>query len=147
MKVTPTVFCDEEGYDLVPFQMISVINDPLIHQESDDKPQGTLKDEANLLYLREDISVKERESSEEISDYSYGENHLLEEEYYDASDELEEYQEEEPILIQLRDGREIPMPNQCPKLMRRERRGKQTRSRGQRTMPEFKNKSHYLIGV
>ena len=31
--------------------------------------------------------------------------------------------------------------------MRRERRGKQTRSRGQRTMPEFRNKSHYLIGV
>ena len=27
-EVTPTVFCDEQGYDLVPFHMIKVITQP-----------------------------------------------------------------------------------------------------------------------
>ena len=28
-EVTPTLFCDEEGYDLVPFRMVSIIQEPL----------------------------------------------------------------------------------------------------------------------
>ena len=28
-EVTLTVFCDKEGYDLVPFRMVSIIQEPL----------------------------------------------------------------------------------------------------------------------
>ena len=146
-EVTPTVFCDEEGYDLVPFHMISIVNDPLNKQNSEETSQEPQEERANLLYLKEEISIRERETSEDVSDYSSEEEANLGEEYYDASDKLEDYKETEPVSIQLRDGREVPIQGQTLKILRKERRRKQVRSRGQRVMPEFKNKSHYLIGV
>ena len=50
-------------------------------------------------------------------------------------------------MIQLKDGRQVEVPNTFPKVLKRERRQRQMRSRGQRLMPEFKGKNHYLVGV
>ena len=145
-EVNPTVFCDEEGYDLVPFHMISVTSDPL-NQEKQEELHNPQETPANILYLEEEISIRERESSEEMSDCPSEDKIPIGEEYYDASDELEDYQEEEPMSIQLRDGREIPIHGEILKIPRTQRRCKQTRSKGQRVMLEFKNKTHYLMGV
>ena len=40
--------------------------------------------------------------------------------FYDASDELEDYNEPDPMTIQLRDGKEIDIPNLRPNMQRRQ---------------------------
>ena len=84
---------------------------------------------------------------EDADDKFSDEEERLEDPFYDASDELEDYIERDPIVIQLKDGSKVEIPNNTPREKKRERRHRQMRSRGQRTMPEFRNKSHYLVGV
>ena len=61
-----------------------------------------------------------------------------------ASDELEEYEQQEPIIIQLRDEKEITIPREPTELQKRRRRQQQTRTKGQRYAPEYHGKRHFL---
>lgn len=90
-EVTPIAFCDKEGYDLIPFHMISIVNHPLNHKDSNKKLWELQEEQAKFLYLREEILVRERESSEDICGYSSEGEVNIGEEYYDASNKLEEY--------------------------------------------------------
>ena len=70
-EVTPTFFCDEEGYDLIPFQMVSVIKDHPNQQEIEEESHETQEDGVNILHIREEVSVRDRERSEDLSDFTY----------------------------------------------------------------------------
>ena len=131
-EVTPTVFCDEEGYDIVPVHMVRVLHD-------ETKQEGEKQDntEPRDLKLLEEISICDEDPADESS--SEEEDHH-EQIYYDASDELEDYVEQEPIIVQLRDGKEITIPREQSELQKRRRRERQTRTKGQRYAPEYHGK-------
>ena len=88
-KVTPpTVFCDEEGFDIIPIQMVKVI------YEGQDGKKGELESttphqELNLL---DKVSIQDRSKKE--SESLEDEKNLHNQVFYDASsDELEDFQE------------------------------------------------------
>ena len=127
--------------------MVSVIQDQPLQIDSKEDTTITMNDQANALFIRDEVSIRDRIGTKEVSDYSSEEEAHQGERFYDASDELEDYQEQDPIVIQLKDGREIEIPDSSPIRLKRGRSLRQTRSRGQRVMPEFRNKSHYLVAV
>ena len=51
-EVTPTIFCDKEGYDLAPFQMVSIIQDPLDHINLEEDETNTSMKEMGLYMSR-----------------------------------------------------------------------------------------------
>ena len=57
--------------------------------------------------VREEISICDKSQENEEVSSSEEDNELNKELFYDASDELEDLQEEEPMVMQLRDGRQI----------------------------------------
>ena len=61
--------------------------------------------------------MRDKESSGDISDYSSDNEAQLGEEFYDASDELEDYQQAETIAIQLRDEREVTIQDNPSRLL------------------------------
>ena len=67
--------------------------------------------------------------------------------FYDASDELEDFQEIDPIVIQLRDGRQIEVQEETKEMFAEQRKRRQARSKSNKTMAKFRNKTHYLIRV
>ena len=114
---TPTIFCDEEGYDAIPNFMIKVS-----HKNGllDDAIQGRVgpeigtinkeQEELNVaircLGLQEEISIRDlsEDEDEEVRDQVF----------YDAFDKLEDSEEDlaEAVekRLQLRDNREVLLP-------------------------------------
>ena len=135
-EVTPTVFCDEEGYDIVPVHMVRVLHDET--KQEKEKQDNT---ETRDLKLLEEISICDQDPVNESSNEEEDHHEQI---YYDASDELEDFEELEPIVVQLRDGKEIIIPREPSELQKRRRRERQTRTKGQRYAPEFRGKQHFL---
>lgn len=73
--VTPTLFCDEEGYDMVPIRMLSVATDLEVEHEVNG----------------EEIAIRLAKQVDEISIHDLSENEMEDRQvYYDASDEFDE---------------------------------------------------------
>ena len=94
-EVTPTIFCDEEGYDLIPFHMVFAIKDHSNQQEIEEESHEVEEDGVNILHNREEISVRDKESSKNLSDSTSDDEAQQGEQYYDASDKLEDFQDVE----------------------------------------------------
>lgn len=60
---------------------------------------------------------------------------------------LEFEEEPEPITIRMWDGKEIDVLHNSPEHEKRRRRQRQAHTKGQRYMPEYKGKTHYLMMV
>ena len=103
--------------------------------------------EAEVIYVKDEISICDKSQIEEVIESSFDMEDLNRELFYDAFDELEEYQEQDPIVFQLKERRQVEVPNNSPKVLKREQRQRQMRSRCQREMPKFRGKNHYLVGV
>ena len=88
-EVTPTVFCDEEGYDIIPVHMVRVL-----HEETklEDDKRDTTKPPRDLKLIKE-ISICDKDPVNESSNEEEDHHGQI---YYDASDELEEHEEPEP---------------------------------------------------
>ena len=114
---------------------------------SDEDETNTPTKETGVLYVKDEISIQDKSQNGEALESLSDIEDLQGEPFYDASNELGEYQEQEPIVIQLKDERQVEVPNISTKVLRKEQRHRQVRSRGQRTMPELKGKNHYLVGV
>ena len=113
----------------------------ILHDETKQEGEKLDTTETRDLKLLEEISICDKnpvnESSNEEEDHH-------EQIYYDASDELEEFEEPEPIIVQLRNGKEVIIPREPSELQKRRRRERQTRTKGQRYAPEFRGKQHFL---
>ena len=56
-KVTRTIFCDKEGYDLVPFKMVSIIQEPLESIKTEEENTNNICEETKVMYVKDEISV------------------------------------------------------------------------------------------
>ena len=113
-EVTPTIFCDIEGFDLVPFQMVLVIQDPSTHVSLEGDEANTLAKENGAMYIKDEILIQDRGDVKNVDDSSFEMEDQHGELFYDASDELEEYQEKDCIVIQLKNRRQVEVPNSFP---------------------------------
>ena len=114
-EVTPIIFCDEEGYDIIPIHMVKVFHEgPNTNTEDQESTTNEIKPQD--LKLCEEVSIHDinqwSESSEEENDHR-------DQVYYDASDKLEDFEEPDPIIVQLRDGKEITIPQESKELQKR----------------------------
>ena len=117
-EVTPTVFCDEAGYDIIPVHMVRVLHEET-KQEDDEQETATITMEPQNLKLIEEISIFDKDPTNKSSeDEDNQQGHV----FYDASDEQEDYEEPEPIVVQLRDGKEITIPREPSEMQKRRRR-------------------------
>ena len=146
-KVDPTIFCDKEGYDLVPFRMVSIIQEPLESTKTYERNINTTNEVTEVLFVKEENSICDKSQKEEEVHSSNEDNELNKELFYDASDEMEDFQEVEPMVIQLRDGRQIEVQEKTKDMFAKQRKRKYARSKGKKTMPKFQNKTHYLMGI
>ena len=65
-EVTPTVFCDKEGYDIIPIHMVKVLYEHPDHKEHEKEPTTTnLKPQD--LKLMEEISIHDKDLANESS--------------------------------------------------------------------------------
>ena len=108
-EVVPTLFCDEDGFDVIPIQMVNVLEtqeecNP--KQESNEDPP--LEKEINHINIDNQVSTFDLSSGHETQ----GTN------YYDASDELEDWDLQEnqnkhanPMIFKTREGKAIELPN------------------------------------
>ena len=104
-EVTPTIFCDKEEFEIVPFQMVSIILDPQDQINSEEDERNTYVKETEAMHVKDEISICNESQIEEVVESSFDREDPDRELFYDACDELEEYQEQDPIVIQLKDGR------------------------------------------
>ena len=78
-EVTPTLICDEEGYDLISFQMVRVLQ----HTNKEDRMETCETNEVDCdvpaMMIQNEISPFEESLAQEPG-----------EEYYDASEEFKE---------------------------------------------------------
>ena len=80
-EVIPTLFCNEEGFDVIPIQMVNVLE----HLEEESPTQDSYGDptiEKGLNHVKIDNEVSTFDLSSE--------HETLEENYYDAFDEFED---------------------------------------------------------
>ena len=75
----------------------------------------------------EEVSIRDKDPANESSD---DEDNLQGQVFYDASDELEDYEEPKPIIVQLRDRKEIAIPQEPTELQKWRRRQRQTQTKG-----------------
>ena len=99
------------------------------------------------MLVKEEISICDKSQDDEGESSSNEDNGLNKELFYDASDELEVFHETKPMVIQLRDGRQLEVQGETKDMFAKQRKRKQTRSKGKKTMPKFKNKTQYLMGI
>ena len=74
------------------------------------------------MYVKEEISVCDKIPKEEKVSSSDEENDSNKELFYDACDELEDFQETDPIVIQLRDGRQIEVEEETKEMFAKQRK-------------------------
>ena len=66
---------------------------------------NTLAKETNAMYIKHEILIQDRGDVKNIDDSFSNMEDQHGELFYDASDELDEYQEQDPVVIQFKDGR------------------------------------------
>ena len=153
-ETTPTVFCNEEGYDVIPICMIKVNHK---NGDPEDKIQGqevpksgtTIEEQEELdvaircLGLQDEISIRDlsEDEDEEVKDQVF----------YDASDKLEDFDKDLAEVVkkrlQLRDNREVLLPpGNMMNGNKKNRQKRQGHTKGQRTreVPRIKDKTTYL---
>ena len=153
-KTTPTVFCDEEGYNVIPICMINVHHSSdspkeALHEQEESKSDIVSKEQEELdaailrLGLQEEISIRDLSEEED--------EEVIDQVFYDASDELgdseDDLAEAFETGLQLRDnlGALLP-PESLKNKNKKARRKKQGHTKGQRMreMPRVKDKTTYL---
>ena len=134
-ETSPTVFCDDEGYDLVQFHMVSAVIEESEEAACEHDPINKIETDLKAMNIRDEISIHDNLNLGNEGDES---DNTVEDEgpsdqlFYDASDKLEDYNEPDPTAIQLRDGKEIDILKLFPTMQKRQRRLHQTRTKGQR---------------
>ena len=102
------------------------------------------------INIRDEISIHDNDKLGNEGDES---DNTVEDEgpsnqlFYDVLDELEDYDMPDPTTIQLRDRKKIDIPNMFPTVQKRHRRTRQTHTKGQRQIREYRSKPHYLMMV
>lgn len=124
-ETCPTVFCDDEGYDLIQFHMVSAVMEDCKEAACEHDPINKIEADVKAMNIREEISIHDNinlgnEGTE--SDSTIEDEGPSDQLFYDASDKLEDYNEPDPTTIQLRDGKEIDIPNLFPHMQKRQRR-------------------------
>ena len=51
-EVTLTVFCNKEGYDMVPFRMVSIIHEPLESIKIEEENTNTTSEKTMVMYVK-----------------------------------------------------------------------------------------------
>ena len=100
-ETCPTVFCDDEGYDLVQFHMVSAIIEESEEATCEHDPINRIETDLKAMNIRDEISIHDNinpgnegdESDNTVEDK--GPSNQL---FYDASDELEDYNESQTLL-------------------------------------------------
>ena len=88
-----TIFCDKEGFETVPFQMVLAILDPQDQIKLEEEDINTLVKENEATVVKNEISICNESQIEEAIESSSDMGDLDRELFYDALDELDEYQE------------------------------------------------------
>lgn len=149
-ETSPTVFCDDEVYYLVQFHMVSAVIEESEEATCEHDPNNMIEIELKAMNIRDELSIHD---NIRLGNEGNKSNNTLEDEgpsdqlFYDASDKLEDYDTPHPTTIQLRDGKEIDIPNLFPTVWKRQPRTRQACTKGQRQMREYRSKPHYLMLV
>lgn len=132
-ETSPTVFCDEEGFDLVPFHIVSAVLEKTNKAVCEDNPTDEIEAKMKALNIHDEISMNDNINLGNESDDS---DSSIEEEgpscqlFYDVVDELDEYDTLDPTIIQLKNWKEIGIPNLFPKLQKKQRRLREAHHEG-----------------
>ena len=110
-------------------------------------PINRIETDLKAMNIRDEISIHNNNNLGNESDSTVEDEGPSDQLFYDALDELEDYNEPDPTTIQFRDGKEIDIPNLFPNMQKRQRRTRQTRTKGQRQRREYQSKPHYLMMV
>ena len=148
-EVIPTLFCDEEGLDVIPIQMVNVLEiQEECNLEPDFKEDPSLGIELNHVKIDNQISSFDLSLGHETQGTSY----------YDASDELENWDLQKnqnehvnPVIFRTREGKDIELPDYPhPKhgAVKNIRKRKPKRQEQKlRTAPSILGKQDYLTKV
>ena len=106
--VNPTLFCNEEGYDVIPLQMVNVLP---VQDEDYLLPKSSI--EPSL-----EVEVRHVEIENEISTFEISFGHETQgENYYNASNELDysdpldiHENKDQPIIFKTQESKEIELP-------------------------------------
>ena len=86
-------------------------------------PIYRIETDLKAMNIRDEISIHDNinlGNEGDESDSSIEEESPLDQLFYDALDELKEYDTLDPTTIQLRDGKEIDIPNLFPAMQKRQ---------------------------
>ena len=120
--------------------MVSSVLEKSNEAVCEDNPTNKIEAEFKALNIHNEISINDNidlgnESND--SDSFVEEESPLDQLFYDASDKLKEDDMLDPTTIQLRDTKEIDIPNPFPSMQKRQQRSRQTHTKGQRYMREY----------
>ena len=122
-ETCPTVFCDDKGYNLVQFHMVSDVIEECEEAACEHNLINRIETDLKAMSIREEISINDNinlGNEGDESDSTVEDEDPSDQLFYDASDELEDYNEPDPMTIQLRDGKEIDIPNLFPTMQKRQ---------------------------
>ena len=94
--------------------MVRFLHEETNHEDDEHEPTTTNLGPQDLK-LMEEVSILDKDLANESSE---DEDNLQGQVFYDASDELEDYEEPEPIIVHLRDGKEIAIPQEPTELQK-----------------------------
>lgn len=92
-KQTPILFCDDEGYEIIPLHKVGIVMDEVSKEET---PEEEVTSDYNKLQIQDEVSIEDIKSTQ--TNESNVEGSDIEEEgprnqvLYDASYDLDEFQ-------------------------------------------------------
>ena len=104
--------------------MVSIIQEPLEPTKTEGGNINTINEVTKVLLVKEEISICDKSQKDEEVSLSDEDNDLNKDLFYDAYDEWEDFHEEEPMIIQLRDGRQIEVQGETKNMFAKQRKGK-----------------------
>ncbi|MCO5585802.1 hypothetical protein L7F22_039737 [Adiantum nelumboides] len=149
-ELTPTRFCDDEGYDLIPFNMIQGVL--VTVDESHDKNETKWeKSETQCLRIHDkisivDIELKTNETEKELSNNDSEDNsfhdaiEMLQNLEVDADDKYSEDEGDD----NLHKEKFFDFPNQKPRRQKHYRQKREKRKQRKNEMPTIHKKTAYL---
>ncbi|MCO5601140.1 hypothetical protein L7F22_055259 [Adiantum nelumboides] len=144
-ELTPTKFCDDEGYDLVTLQMASVILES--GSESDEEEESTLEIECKRIVDEITVIDIEKQIEDEFMDSLSEDLPLLDDDFLtiEADDERSSESECERRYI-TKPEKFYDFPNQkpCRQEHYRQKRTRKSRGKKDKPMPLVKNKTRYI---
>ena len=111
-KTTPTVFCDEEGYDVIPICMIKVSHgidflEEALRNKKNPKVISKVRNKRNLMDIKSTILRLGLQEEISIRDLSEEEDEeVIDQVFYDASDELGD--SEDDLAEAFKKGLQLP---------------------------------------